>query len=71
MGYEGTAVSVSYTTQDLGAAEEVAGMKVYNALGGADYDQATGLVHFASGVVGCRLNINHTCHSYSFLNSCG
>ena len=45
-------MSVSYATQDLGAAEEVAGMKVYNALGGADYDQATGMIHFASGVVG-------------------
>ena len=59
VGYEGTAVSVSYATQDLGAAEVVAGMKVYNALGGADYNQATGQLHFASGVVGCVCDITH------------
>ena len=51
VGYAGTAVSVSYATLDIPAAVEVAGMKVYNALGGADYNKAAGQLHFAAGVV--------------------
>ena len=51
VGYVGTALSVSYATQDIPAAVEIAGMKVYNALGGADYNKAAGQLHFAAGVV--------------------
>ena len=51
LGYLGHTLSVTYTTEELSRPETVAGVTVYHALEGADYQPATGIVTFDAGMV--------------------
>ena len=51
LGYLGHTLSVTYTTEELSRPETVAGVTVYHALEGADYQAATGIVTFDAGMV--------------------
>ena len=51
VGYLGKDVTLSYMTQELEGPEIVAGVRVYHALEGADYQRAQGSLNFAPGDV--------------------
>ena len=52
VGYLGKPVSVPFATQQTTHAEQIAGVTVYNALEGADYQLASGTKEFSAGQVG-------------------
>ena len=51
IGYLGKPVSVPYATQQTTQAGQIAGVTIYNALQGSDYQLANGIVEFAAGQV--------------------